>query len=177
MADEDDKKETEDGAKGGSSTIKVVIIAVVAAVILSGGLVGATFYFLVGMDGDKSADPEAVEEVVKKPDPPKYHSLDPKFVVSFKDSRKARFMQFSIDAMTRDSDTIKKLEEHSPAIRSSLLMLFDGLSYEQMSTKKGKNDLLIAIVDDINNTIKSVTGQEELESPVEAAYFTEFVIQ
>jgi len=173
--------------KGKSSNIKMIIIAVLATVIIGGGLVGATFYFVTGMqvadadaekqqqtDGEDGGDEE--EEVVPK-GPAIYHSMDPKFVVSFRDQRVARFMQFSIEVMTRDKEVIKLIEMHTPAIRSSLLMLFDNLDHATMSTREGKKQLLSDVVNDVNATLKTMTGQEELDAVVESAYFTSFVIQ
>jgi len=56
-------------------------------------------------------------------------------------------------------------------------MLFDNQSYEMMSTREGKQKLLDDVIVDINETLKKVTGEEELVASFEAAYFTSFVIQ
>jgi len=182
MADEEVKEEAPAPAKSGN--LKIIIIAVLAAVLLSGGLVGGTLYFVMGdedkVSTDETAEAEEVEEETEEEiplEPPQYHSMDPKFVVSFRDQSNARFMQFSIEVMARNKDIIKQIEEHSPAIRSSLLMLFDNQSYEMMSTREGKQKLLDEVIIDINNTLKIVTGEEELVASFEAAYFTSFVIQ
>lgn len=184
--DEKDKEEQEEGKKKGSSTAKIVIIAVLAAVLLSGGLVGATFYFVSGMNDDKETaarktdeneeEGEAAEEEEPK-GPAKYYSLDPKFVVSFRDQHSARFMQFSLEVMTRDENVVKKINEHTPAIRSSLLMLFDSQGHDVMSTREGKKQLLLDVTKDINEILSKVVDSSEKISVVEAAYFTSFVIQ
>ena len=103
--------------------------------------------------------------------------MDPKFVVSFRDQRTARFMQFSFEVTTRDKAVIELLDGHSPAIRSNLLMLFDNQDHATMSTREGKQQLLANIVSDINDTLKKMTNKDELGADVEAAYFTSFVIQ
>ena len=183
MAKDEDKEQQEASPeKSGKGNMKIIIIAVLAAVLLSGGMVGATMYFMAGMDDEKSTDvevtedgEEAVEEIPVEP--PQYHSMDPKFVVSFRDQRNARFMQFSLEVMARNKEVIDLIKEHSPAVRSSLLMLFDSQSYEEMSTREGKQQLLKDVVLDINSTLKKVTGEEELVAEFEAAYFTSFVIQ
>jgi flagellar FliL protein len=86
-------------------------------------------------------------------------------------------MQFSIEVMTRDEGVIELLDGHTPAIRSSLLMLFDNQNDATMSTREGKQQLLDDIVTDINETLKTMTNKDELEASVESAYFTSFVIQ
>ncbi|PCJ88921.1 MAG: hypothetical protein COA54_01455 [Thiotrichaceae bacterium] len=178
----DEEEVTEEVAPVKSGNMKIIIIAVVAAVLLSAAVVGGTLYFVMGQDGDDEAsieEPEEEEEVAEEIplEPAQYHSMDPKFVVSFRDQRSARFMQFSIEVMARNKDIIKQVEDHSPAVRSSLLMLFDNQSYETMSTREGKQKLLDEIIVDINTTLKKVTGEEDLVELFEAAYFTSFVIQ
>lgn len=192
MAIEPDIEENEAvEKKSGSSTIKIVIIAVVFAILLSAGLVGATFYFVSNMSDStassvKEADADTEDndetdveaEVDKEPlAPAQYYSMDPKFVVSFRDQKNARFMQFSLDIMTRDSKVIDMVTLHMPAIRSSLLLLFGSQVYEEIITREGKEKLLITATADINNTLTNLTGDSEMESAVEASYFNSFVIQ
>ena len=189
---EENQESEDDDKKSGSSTLKIVIIAVSLALVLGGGLVGATFYFVSNMnaeqastakdgkDGAEAADEDEEEEEVAESEPvepPQYHSMDPKFVVSFSDQSKARFMQFSVEVMTRDSDVIKHIETHMPVIRSSLLMLFGNQAYEDMVTREGKEKLLSDVTADINTVLEKLDGQAETESLVEAAYFNSFVIQ
>ncbi|NOR43007.1 MAG: hypothetical protein GQ572_06685 [Gammaproteobacteria bacterium] len=197
MAKEAEDQENEEGVeeKGKSSTLKIIIIAILATVLLGGGLVGATFYFVSGMqsaeadsskkvksedgaDSEEEGEDEEEDEEEEEPKGPAiYHSMDPKFVVSFRDQRVARFMQFSIEVMARDKAVMDLIDEHSPAIRSNLIMLFDSQDNATMSTREGKQQLLANVVSDINETLKTMTGKDELEVVVESAYFTSFVIQ
>ena len=94
-------------------------------------------------------------------------------MVSFRDQKKARFMQFSLEVMARDREVINTIKEHNPAIRSNLLMLVDNQSSEEMNTREGKEQLLVEITKDINQTLDTVGGK----SGVEAAYYHSFVIQ
>ena len=184
--------------KSGLSTLKIVIIAVFLTVLLGGMLVGGTFYLVSSMysaqtaassavadknsdvekndeEGDEEGDEEAVESEPLAA--PIYLSMDPKFIVSFSDQKSARFMQFSIEVMSRDAQVIKKIEEHMPVIRSSLLMLFGGQQYEKMATREGKEKLLREATSDINTSLQKISGDEEQVSSVEEAYFNSFVIQ
>ncbi len=207
MAKKDTEVDTEENdneeapKKGGLSTVKIIIIAVTLTLLLGGGLVGGTFYFVSSMnqpqassskDGaDKTADGEEEEEEEEEEEvdeeeeaaedkvlePPHYFSMDPKFVVSFSNQKYARFMQFSLEIMSRDAEVIKKVEEHNPVIRSSLLMLFGSQGYDEMVTREGKEKLLKDAAADINNTLQTVTGSADMAAAIEAAYFTSFVIQ
>jgi len=180
MADEEKTNdEAEADGKAPASTAKIVIIAVLASVVLSAGIGGGAFYMLGGMDPEPVEGAEGEEEKVveEPPKPPQYFSLDPKFVVSFSDQRKARFMQFSLQLMTRDNKVMKDIEGHMPAIRSSLLMLFGVQRFDEMITIEGKQKLLVDTVADVNATLTKMTGSEEPVVGVEAAYFDSFVIQ
>jgi flagellar FliL protein len=173
MADKDNE---ESNNKGGNSTMKIVIVAVVVSIVLSGGIAGGVVFLLGGDDKSQQAaegDADGESAAAASAEPPIYHSMDPKFVVSFRDQKQARFMQFSLEVMARDREVIDDIEEHNPAIRSNLLMLVDNQSSEEMNTREGKEQLLVEITKDINQTLDTVGGK----SGVEAAYYHSFVIQ
>jgi flagellar FliL protein len=180
MADEAEVKE-----KKPQSTMKIVILAVVLASIISGGAVGLTM-FLLAYDSQqpaasakaKDADTEDEEEEEEEEDevvegPQIYHSLDPKFVVSFSDQSNKRFMQFTVQIMTRDENVISQIREHNPAIRSNLLLLFNNKTSDLMGSREGKEQLLLEITEDINASLEKLVDA----SGVEAAYFESFLIQ
>jgi len=170
MAEE--KKEEEKEA-GGSKMKLIIIIAVVAVVLIGGGIGGAMFF--LGGDEAVVEGEEVVEEV--EIGPIIYHSLDPKFVVSFQDTRFARFMQFSVDITMHKEEVKEQIVLHMSAIRSSLLMMFGDEKADLVGTKEGKEKLLIAIVEDVNATLKTMEGDKAVEAGVENAYFNEFLIQ
>lgn len=185
--DEAELDEGEVKEKKPLSTAMIVILAVVFASLVSGGIVGVTM-ILMGDDGSEQVavtenqegeDEEAEEveaeeeEVAVNEGPVQYHGLDPKFVVSFHDQRIARFMQFSLQIMTRDDEVIKQIQQHNPAIRSSLLLLFDSQDAEVMKTREGKEQLLALITEDMNRMLEELADV----SGVEAAYFESFLIQ
>ncbi len=193
-AEEQDNEEVTE--KAGLSTVKIIIIAVTLTLLLGGGLVGGTFYLVTSMNpvqasttkntADKTADDNEADNTEDEADeeedvaedkvvePPQYYSMDPKFVVSFSNQKYARFMQFSLEIMSRDAEIIKKVEHHNPVIRSSLLMLFGSQGYDEMVTREGKQKLLNDVAADINTTLNKITGDDD---GIEAAYFTSFVIQ
>ena len=147
MADEAEVKE-----KKPLSTMKIVILVVVLASIISGGAVGLTVFLLANDSQqpaasakakDADTDGEEGEAVEAVEGPQIYHSLDPKFVVSFSDQSNTRFMQFTVQIMTRDENVISQIKEHNPAIRSNLLLLFYNKTSDLMSPREGKEQLLL----------------------------------
>lgn len=184
MAKKEEAKEEHKNAetKGESSMVKTIIVSAVVAILVGGGVVAGN-YFLVSslikeqiISNTTSSDEEEIANDVPKA-PPQYLSMDPKFVVSFNDQQQPRFMQFSLEIMTRDSDVLQQVELHMPAIRSSLLMLFGIQAYEEMLTREGKEKLLQEVTADINTVLKKASGKDEVTASVEAAYFNSFVIQ
>jgi flagellar FliL protein len=177
MAEESEDQESNN--KAGNSNIKFVIVAILLSVVLSGGMVGGALYLFAGDDSEQQAnadgEDEDQEEVTEAEpaEPPIYHSMDPKFVVSFRDQKKARFMQFSLEVMTRNDEVIKAIKQHNPAIRSNLLLLLDGQDSEKMITREGKEQFLLEIAENINQTLENIGGT----SGVETAYYNSFVMQ
>ena len=178
-----DETKTEEAAKPGLSTAKIVIIAVLGASIISGGIVAATLMLLGGNESEVSAEAapageaggEAAggEKAASTLGPIQYHQMDPKFVVSFRNQKVARFMQFSLQVMTHDDAVINAIRDHNPAIRSNLLLLFNNQDAKVMNTREGKEDFLNQITDDINKSLESLGSP----SGVEASYFYSFLIQ
>ncbi len=184
--DRDVKDEGEIKTTGGVLTTRnIIIFAVLLSVVLTGVIVGTTLYFTG--DDDAATQSEANEnvaddeeiEVAREPrhiDPgakPLYFAMEPRFIVSFSDQSKARYMQFSLQVMTRDDEVIELLKQHMPAVRSSLLLMTGSQNSEKVSTREGKEKLLEDITEDINATLDNVAGM----SGVESTYFDYFVVQ
>ncbi len=171
-----------------SSKLKLIIILVVV-LLLAGGGGGAAWYFLVMQKPDVAemdADMEDVDEDVpatvktkknkkKKSsnEPPIFTGLDPAFVVSFKDQSQARFMQLSVELMSRDQEVIDIVDSYKPMIRNNLLLLFSSQKFEEIVTREGKEKLLEQTLEEVNNTLYNEAGIDG----VEAVYFTAFVAQ
>lgn len=164
-------EQADNQGKKGNSTMIIVIVAIAVSIVLSVGIAAGMMVFLKGDDQTAAADGQDTETVASEP--PIYHSMDPKFVVSFRNPKHARFMQFSLEVMARDRDVIEDIKKHSPAIRSSLLLLVDNQDSETMTTREGKEKLLEKMTADINQTLERIGGK----SGVEAAYYNSFVIQ
>jgi flagellar FliL protein len=165
-----------------SSKLKLIIILLAGILVLGGGG-GAAWYFLM-MKGDMAAEAdlqmeEADQPVAKKKnkkrsnEPPLFSGLDPAFVISFKDQSHARFMQLSVELMSRDPEVIEAIDQYKPMLRNNLLLLFSSQKFEDMITREGKEKLLEQSLEEVNNTLSDEAGIDG----VEAVYFTAFVAQ
>jgi len=152
--------------KKSSKTLIIVLIA--AIVLLAGGGVGAFFAF-GSHSGKKTA------EVKKEPvAPPQYIALDPPFVVNFESDQQVRFLQVTVQLMTRDLATVELLKANDPVVRNDLLMLFGGQKYTVISTREGKESLRQQTLTAVRKVVGTSGGKPE---KVEAVYFTSFVMQ
>ena len=149
---------------------KWLIIGLVAAVVLAGG--GAAAWFLMGSGSShpgkqapKPAEPAA---------PPQYVALDPPFVVNFEGDQNVRFLQVTVQIMTRDPKTVEQLKANDPVVRNDLLMLFSNQKYADVSTREGKEGLRTQALAAVRHVIEAVGGKPER---IEQILFTSFVMQ
>ena len=52
-----------------------------------------------------------------------------------------RFLQVSIQVMTRDHETSEMIKLHDPKIRNNMLLLLGAQTYDTISTVEGKEEL------------------------------------
>jgi flagellar basal body-associated protein FliL len=102
-----------------------------------------------------------------------YSPLDPSFVVNFSGQGNARFLQITVEVMTRSSEVIDQIKIHMPAIRNNLNMLFSDQHYDKISTLEGKERLREEALVVIQRILEEETGNPGLE----AVYFTRFVME
>ena len=159
-----DKAEAKPKGKG-----KLLII-IAAAVVLLGGGAGA-FFFMKGGDKKEPAA-EAKKEAVKLPS--LYVPLDPPFVVNFDAGQGARFLQITVQLMTRKPELVEFVKAHDPVIRNDLLLLFGNQKVEDVASREGKEKLREAALEAVRKIIGSEGGKAE---EIEALYFTSFVMQ
>jgi flagellar FliL protein len=154
--------------RSGSKMFMVILVAVLAA-----GAAGTGVYFLTGTkDG---ADKAEAAQVASKPKlPPTYVKLDPPFVSNFESRGAMRFLQVSVEVMTRDAVIADLVKQHDPMVRNDLLMLFGAQTYDTISTSEGKEQLRAQALEAVR---KVITEQGGDGSKVEQLYFTSFVMQ
>lgn len=170
----DEKSEAAAAAPASKATLWVTILVALAALVAGGG--GAMFY--VASQNQKQAQAEEGAEKGKgkgKPRlPAQFVELDPPFVVNFEAKGLMRFLQVSIEVMTRDPETVDLVKKNDPMIRNDLIMLLANQRYEEISTRDGKEKLRAEALKVVADAIASEGGDG---SKIEQLYFTSFVMQ
>jgi flagellar FliL protein len=151
---------------------KGLIIAILAVVVLGGGGAGAYFAFGGNRDEQAKAEAEKPAEPVKLP--AQFVALDPPFVVNFEPGSNSRFLQVTVQLMTRELEMAEFLERNKPIIRNDLLLLFGNKRVDEVSSHEGKEALRAAALEGVRKIIKDEGGKPE---GLEAVYFTSFVMQ
>lgn len=151
------------------------LIIIVLAALLAAGAAGGAVYFFAGHKSEpESAEKAAQKEAGKPKAPAVYVKMDPPFVANFEAKGLMRFLQVSVEIMTRDPLTAELLKQHDPMIRNDLLMLFGNQKYEDISTHEGKDKLRAAALESVRKIIGGEGGDAK---KVEQLYFTSFVMQ
>lgn len=180
MAAEQDLKldgDAQEGASSGGGKKKLILI-IVAVLLVVGIAVGVTLFLMMG-DGDDTdaadADAPAAEEVVvEEPEiPAQYVVLKPEFVVSFQVGPRQRFLQASIEVMTRKQGVVDALTLHEPMVRNDIIRIIGEQDFNQLRTAEGR----IALQQQLLKHLGTIMKRESGVDGVEAVLFTNFVMQ
>jgi flagellar FliL protein len=166
---------------GGNNKMMFIMMGVMLVVLLGG--MGGMFFMMKGgsKSDDKNAEASADGEhgkSEKKSEGPKaaaiYVGFEPPFVVNFPAESTIKFLQLTVQIMTREAAVEHEIKGNDPAIRDALLTLFGQQTAEKLATPEGKEDLRIKSLQAVRGVIKAEGGDPE---KVEAIYFTSFVMQ
>lgn len=163
-------------AKSGPGVLVIILAAVLAA-----GIAGGVVYFMTGKkdaateESKSEAGDQKNAKQSKQPKlPAQYVKLDPPFVANFEARGAMRFLQVSVEIMTRDPATADLIKQHDPMIRNDLLMLFGNQTYQTISTHEGKDQLRAEALEAVRKVIGAEGGDAR---KVEQLFFTSFVMQ
>jgi flagellar protein FliL len=148
---------------------KWLIIALAAVLVLSGA--GAGAYLLLG---NKDSHKKTAEKAKEPAAPPLFVALDPPFVVNFEGDQLVRFLQITVQIMTRDPLTVELLKANDPVVRNDLLLLFGNQKYDTVSSREGKEKLRGDALATVRHVVEAGGGKPE---HIEQVYFTSFVMQ
>jgi flagellar protein FliL len=158
----------EAAATGGKRRIPWLFIVIGVAVLAVG--VGAALFLT-----HASSRAHGAKTTAHKPSgPPLYLALDPPFVVNFQADQLVRFLQVSVEVMSRDPATLDLLKSNDPVVRNDLLILFANQKYTVISTPAGKEQLRADALAAIRKDLAQTGGDP---NKLEAVYFTSFVMQ
>ena len=194
-AAKDGDKAAAPAAKGGSKKLLIIIAA--AVLLLGGGGAGAYFFMHksaadeeVTADADEGEHADAKDTKKEKGKskgkkdkkgkaaepklPAIYVEFQPPFVVNFDAKGVMRFLQVSIQVMTRDHDTSEMIKLHDPKIRNNMLLLLGSQTLDTISTMEAKEELRKKALETIVKIVDDEGGEGK---KVEDLYFTSFVMQ
>ena len=194
--DKDKEKQEPAAAKGGSKK-KLLIIIAAAVLVLGGGGAGAFFFMhKSAADEEVSADSGEGEQADAKDTkkekgkakgkkdkkgkaaepkaPAIYVEFQPPFVVNFDAKGVMRFLQVSMQVMTRDHETSELIKLHDPKIRNNMLLLLGSQTLDTISTMEAKEELRKKALETIAKIVEDEGGEGK---KVEDLFFTSFVMQ
>ncbi|MEO0576616.1 MAG: flagellar basal body-associated FliL family protein [Pseudomonadota bacterium] len=164
--------EQEDAPKKGKG--KLIIIVVAAVALLGGGIfAGPMIQKMISGEPEVVADADAPAEAAPAADAI-YKGIHPPLLINFQDNRgRSRFLQMSLELMTRKQTVVDAIDTHNAVIRNNLILLYGDVKIEDLSGREGKTKMLGQALEEINGILTEQTG----EAGVEAVYFTNLVVQ
>jgi len=135
-------------------------------------VIGGGAWYLISVNEAKKNAQSSPEVIAKSP--PLYVPLDPPFVVNFEAEQLVRFLQVTVQVMSRDPATIDVIKANDPVIRNDLLLLLGNQQYQTISSRDGKEKLRQEALNVVRNAVSNAGGKPAF---VEAVYFTSFVMQ
>lgn len=157
------------GAAPAASKSRLPLLIIVAVVALGGG---AAAYWFLRPHGAAAARPAAAETSARAA--PIYYKFEPAFVVNFGAEGNTRFLQVTLEAMSRDPKVVEEIKSNEPAIRNDLVLLFSAQQYDTLMAAEGKEKLRQQTLETVRKAVGAEGGKAEA---VEGVYFTSFVIQ
>ena len=159
---------------GGNNKMMFIMMGVMFVVLLGG--MGGMFFMMKGSKSSEGKGGDAAHE--EKKEAPKgaaiYVGFEPPFVVNFPAESQVKFLQLTVQIMTREQTVEHEIKANDPAIRDALLSLFGQQTAEKLATAEGKEELRKQSLEAVRAVIKHEGGEAE---KVEAVYFTSFVMQ
>ena len=176
MAEEQDLTLDQDNAEQQGGGKKKLIIIIVAIVLLIGIAVGVTVFLMAGdsEEGEESANEGETAEVVEDiPTPAIYIKMKPRFIVNYNIGTRQRFLQASIEIMTRSQPVVAAIELHNPTLRNTIVGILSEQDFTQLRTPEGRSELK----DTLHEQLAAVLLAEAGVEGIEAVLFTDFVMQ
>lgn len=153
----------------------ILLIAIVGILVLMNGI-GAALFFMNKGEGDDDVEQEESPVEESKKTKAIYFSLDPAYVVNFKDeNNKQHLLQVKIMVMHRDPRIDELLKVHAPLIRNNLLVLLSSQNFSKLQTQEGKSELAEAALDEVQSILQDEEGDDTIA--IERVLFTDFVMQ
>jgi flagellar FliL protein len=167
-----------DGAEGEAPAAKPgkkkLFIIIGVAVLALAGSGGAWWFMGKSKAGAEEHPAEESKAKAKAHVAAVYHKFEPAFVVNFGGEGNSRYLQVTVEAMSRSPEVVELIKTSEPVIRNDLVLLFSSQQYDVLVSAEGKEKLRQATLEAIR---KAVAAEGAKPEEVEGVYFTSFVIQ
>jgi flagellar FliL protein len=104
---------------------------------------------------------------------PTYVELEPNFTINYGQGSRLRYLQASISLMVPSGEAALEVSTHSDAVRHEIIMLISAQDRETLTSREGRDTLLLDLLERIQAYMEQETGAPQ----VEQVLFTAFVIQ
>jgi flagellar FliL protein len=181
MADEQDltlDPGTPEAEGGGKKKLIIIIVGVILLIAIA---VGVTLFLMSSDDTEEDVEgggnaeevAEEVADVSDVPIPAQYIKMKPRFIVNYNVGTRQRFLQVSIEIMTRSQETVDAIELHNPMLRNEIVRVLSDQNFKHLRTPEGRVELRTKLQDQLITVLK----RESSVDGVEAVLFTDFVMQ
>ena len=151
-----------------------LIIFLIALIVFLLAAVGVGAWLFLSQEAEPVVE-DIVEEVVFETVymPLGTTGKQPYFITNFPSEKSGTnyFMQIYIEARVRDPKVEKALEKHMPLVQHRLSSLFLQQTMENMRTMDGREQLRLAVTNEVKQILQDQIGQ----SNIEEILFTEFI--
>jgi len=181
MADEEEQSKDEGNETKKKKSKLILIIIPLVVILLGGGGFFAYKTFLSPAGADEGVSGEAHgkhgkhakktghgESGGEQTEGPAFFNLSP-FVVNLQDNIGTRYLKLTMKLELEDQSSEQEIKAQLPRVRDALIILLSSKNYAEIGTVEGKYRLRDEIVKRVNRFLK--------DTPVQGAYFTDFVIQ
>ena len=170
---ETESKETEK-----KSSKKLIIIIAIVVLLLGGGAGGYFFVMNQPVDGEKAEESQPAKEAASEEaeDPAmaeQYYELSDPLLVNFPPNSSAKIIKIAVTVLVKGEANVEALKKHEPMIRNNLLMSISSIGADKAKTLEGKQELQGIMLTEVGKVMERMTKK----NPVQAVYFTEFVMQ
>ncbi len=92
--------------------------------------------------------------------------------MNFEDGSAVRFLQITMEAMSKDQKAIDSVQKNVPLIRNNLLLIMSNRDYQSLMSREGKEKLRQEALAEVRAVQK-----KDGSPPIEDLLFTSFVVQ
>ncbi|MEX0605948.1 MAG: flagellar basal body-associated FliL family protein [Marinobacter sp.] len=150
--------------------LKLIIMLVLVVLLAIGLSIAGTFWFLSKDDPD--TPPGDAAEVVEVFAPNQYHVIEKPLVATIQAENRTRYAQIYLAFEAQDVAPLEATNTHLPLLRSRLLSVLGGQSFNGLQTVEGRDQLIAAMLASVNGVL-----EQEGEPPVSNVLFLNFVLQ